>query len=109
MNSTVSSNPPTDSNASLRTAPSPVQNVVAGPGAFWWTWWWSRFRNPDTTPGLKVNRRTSRRVPSTPVRSKRREFAAIASRSDFYVCVHEEQHASARAARTEVAGGGAFT
>ena len=54
------SNPPTCSNASRRTAPIPPQNVVARPAADWWTWWWSRFRNTETSPGVRDRRRTSR-------------------------------------------------
>ena len=37
--------------ARRRTAPSPVQNVSAGPALRWCTWWWRRLRKFETMPG----------------------------------------------------------
>jgi len=61
-----SSKPPIDRNASLRTAPSPAQNVVAMPAALWCTWWWRRFRNSETIP---LARGSSSYEPNTPVKA----------------------------------------
>ena len=49
----VASNPPTARKASRRIAPSPVQNVSAGPRPRWWTWWCSRLRKADTVVGAR--------------------------------------------------------